>query len=187
MGQSTAIIRPASTDDAESIAIVYLEAARAQYQGLVADRALTDLSLGSLSSRWRALLTSRRRVSIALVAVDADGRVLGFTAAGANRSRAFPQAGEIYAIYVRPSEQHQGLGRRLFDHALQSLGEQGMASVIAWVFAENPARVFFEGLGGQWVATAYSRSTCSKVAYVWHDTVVVRRLGSKKTRADAGS
>lgn len=164
---SALIVREALVEDAAAIARVYVETARAQYVAIVAKPALHRLATAHLAGRWELLLTKRRWVRSAYIAEDAQGRVVGFAAAGPARVSSLGQAGELYAIYVLPHRQRRGLGRLLFARTVESLAAQGVDAIVARVFAANPARGFFEALSGTWVASASSSGGSAKVAYVW--------------------
>jgi ribosomal protein S18 acetylase RimI-like enzyme len=166
METCTTGLREASVSDAGAIARVYLETARTQYRGIVIDPALSRLSVTRLTSRWESLLITRRWVRSAHV-VEYEGCVVGFVGAGPVRWAGHPHLGEIYAIYVLPTVQRRGLGRRLFDCAVRTLGAAGFDAFVVQVFANNPARGFFEALGGQWAGPSLSPPRRAKVVYRW--------------------
>jgi GNAT superfamily N-acetyltransferase len=77
-------------------------------------------------------------------------RVVGFAAVGP--ARGSEGDGELYSIYVLPSEWDTGTGRALMDAAVEWLAAR-FAEAILWVAARNPrARRFYEA--GGWVADA---------------------------------
>ena len=182
---STHLVREASVEDAAAIAHVYFETARAQYAEIVARRVLQRLAAAHLAARWELLLTKRRWVRSTYIAEDADGRVVGFAAAGPTRVASLGPAGELYAIYVLPQWQRLGLGRMLFYRAVQSLASAGVDAIVTWVFAANPSRSFFESLGGTPVASASSPSGLRKVAYAYRMIVdAVERPFRKRCDSD---
>jgi GNAT superfamily N-acetyltransferase len=83
-------------------------------------------------------------------AVEAPDGVAGFVHAGLARpepAEALPpdEAGEIYAIYLRPERRGQGFGRRLFGRAVAELRARGYDPLLVWVFEANRgARRFYE-------------------------------------------
>ena len=56
--------------------------------------------------------------------------------------------GAIYALYVLPAYQGQGIGRDLVAAVVHFLRAQGHAVMLVRVLAANPARGFYERLGG---------------------------------------
>lgn len=59
--------------------------------------------------------------------------------------------GELYALYLLKTHQGQGTGKRLFDHVLEELRQQGFSSCLVHVLADNPSRFFYERFGGRLV------------------------------------
>jgi GNAT superfamily N-acetyltransferase len=128
------------------------------------------------------LLTKRQWVRSAYIAEDADGRIVGFAAAGPTRVASLGPAGELYAIYVLPQWQRLGLGRQLFHRAVESLVTPGVDAIVTWVFAANPSSSFFESLGGTMVASTSSRSGLPKVAYAYRQSRDRWPVGEADTR-----
>nr|WP_223242944.1 mycothiol synthase [Streptomyces sp. CBMA123] len=83
-----------------------------------------------------------------------DGRVVGFHWTKVHPATATePELGEVYVVGVDPAEQGSGLGRALTAAGLRHLtgsgaGERGLATVLLYVDADNPAAVrVYERLG----------------------------------------
>jgi hypothetical protein len=51
--------------------------------------------------------------------------------------------------------------------ARSALGAAGFDAFVVQVFANNPARGFFEALGGQWAGPSLSPPRRAKVVYRW--------------------
>ena len=61
-----------------------------------------------------------------------------------------PEAGEIYAIYVAPWAQRQGVGRALMTDALEWLRDHARWPIALWVIVGNEAGIgFYKHLGFQ--------------------------------------
>jgi GNAT superfamily N-acetyltransferase len=57
---------------------------------------------------------------------------------------------ELTAIYLEPSVQRAGIGRRLVAHVAATLASAGANNMLVWVLAENrQARQFYEMLGAE--------------------------------------
>lgn len=145
----TAIIRVATSADAEQIANIHVLAWRWAYCGQVPDSFLASLSVYDRIQAWRSSLDhpGGSRVWVA----EAEGRVIGFVSAGPCRDEdAEPETGEVYAIYIEPSRVNTGLGRRLFETATRWLRTSGFQRATLWVLASNSrSRRFYEKAG--WV------------------------------------
>lgn len=58
--------------------------------------------------------------------------------------------GEIYAIYVHPKYQNQGIGKALFNEARIILKQKELMPFCVWVLKDNKlARKFYESQGGK--------------------------------------
>jgi GNAT superfamily N-acetyltransferase len=147
-------IREATIDDAPAIAAIHVASWRTTYRGIMPDDFLAALSAERRERMWRDTLTNPHSPSVVYVAEDAEGRVAGFASGGppsagepAGSSYA-AYAGELYAIYLLSEKQGRGTGRALVRAVARRLADRGMRSMLVWVLADNPARRFYEALGG---------------------------------------
>lgn len=167
------MIRAARPDDAPAIGRVQVEAWRAAYRGIVWDATLARLSPTVRASEWGELVADDRGARFIVVADDATDGVSGFAAAGPERSGDPIYRGELYAIYVLPSHQRQGLGGSLVRAVASRLAAAGTTSMLLWVLEANPrARAFYEALGGIVVRSKsidIAGQTLTEVAYGWPD------------------
>lgn len=164
-------VRPAHPADAEAIARIYVDAWRDAYAGILPDRVLVALSPRRQAAFWRGLI-SRRGGERVLVSEDAGGRVVAFGSCGRAGAAGLPFEGEVYTLYVAPGHQGVGIGRPLLRRLFRLLRRQGMKSALVWVLADNPARFFYEAVGGRLVATREERlwgTTVRQLAYGWDD------------------
>jgi len=164
-------IRPALVADAAGIARVHVDTWRAAYQGLINAETLNGLSVEQRAERWQAQLEAPAPKSFLLVAEQA-GSVIGFASGGCERTDDPLYRGEIYALYLRPENHRQGIGRRLVEAGAQALLENGLPSMLIWVLRDNPSRRFYEALGGQHVReqeVEIRGQMLWEVAYGWRD------------------
>ncbi len=105
------------------------------------------------------------------VAINAEGDVIGFGSCGASRGE--PNfTSEVFTLYVAPDWQNQGIGRDLLLAMFGRLAGQGHRSAVIWVLRENPARFFYQRLGGREVRRKLLPFNGSEVAasgYGWAD------------------
>jgi GNAT superfamily N-acetyltransferase len=166
------IIRQATPEDAAGIARVRVDTWRTTYHGIVPDEFLDNMSYEEGERRLAERLSDLESKIHAYVAVDESGQIVGFVSGGPDRDKDPVYKSELYAIYILQSHQGQGIGRRLAVILVKKLLEVGFDSMILWVFADNPARRFYEALGGQLVKTSQfelSGATIEEVAYGWLD------------------
>lgn len=139
-------IRPARPSDAALIARLDVETWQAAYAGILATPYLVALSPDRRERGW-AYAIAREPRDIC-VAVDADGAIRGFGSCGKCRDeRDF--TGEVFTLYVAPDWQNQGIGRRLLLALFARLVDTGHRSAVIWVLRDNPARYFYQRLGGR--------------------------------------
>ena len=165
-------IRPARLSDASAIADIQVETWRDTYAGLIPDRTLLGLSRTSHIESWHRILRDTRADTITRVAEGADACVVGFANAGRSRPTNLSYDGEVYTLYVLPDHQGAGNGRRLLGALFSALSAAGCRSALVWVLAENPARFFYEAMGGTLIATReepFHGVVLSECAYGWPD------------------
>lgn len=141
-------VRAAREADAEAIARVHVETWRSTYEGLVPWDYLKGLSVDERTQMWREII-GRPESRVFVAETGRPARVFGFAAAGPSRWADLPYDAELYAIYLLPAHQRQGVGRQLLAAAADALGRLGFRGLVAWVLAKNPSRAFYEQLGGK--------------------------------------
>lgn len=167
--------RPACPEDAGALAQVHVETWRAAYAGLVPDPYLIGMSVEGQAFRWKKLLTylpAGQRVRVAVV--ESLG-VVGFTSCGPARGKSPPAPGEVYTLYVQQDWQGQGIGRQLLKGILADLAALGHSSAFLWVLADNPARFFYQRVGGQAVGAqneAFAGTHLRETAFRWDHLTV---------------
>ena len=170
------VIRRAQPGDARGIAEVHVAAWRETYRGIVPDSYLDSLSVDEREARWRRL-DEPGNPSVAFVAVDGMGQVVGFGTGGPRRDGPEEYAGELNAIYLLRAVQGSGIGRRLVAAVARELAARDMPSMLLWVFRDNlPARHFYEGLGGTLLTSQQFEiegQAITEVSYGWLDTAAL--------------
>jgi GNAT superfamily N-acetyltransferase len=135
-------VRLGTADDALAIETIRVHGWRAAYRHVFPANELDEMPIDA--SRWRARLEKPPTGWTTLVA-ERDGVVVGFTSVGPSRDEA--GLGELYAIYVEPSEWSTGAGRVLIERAEEQLAREYRQATL-WVLEDNPrARAFYERAG----------------------------------------
>ena len=166
------IIRQAALEDAAGIARVHVDTWRTTYRGIVPEDYLANMSYEESEKRWAARLNDSEGKTYIYVAEDKAGHIVGFVSGGPDRDNDPVYKGELYAIYILQAHHGEGIGRRLTLALVEGLLQMGLDSMILWVFAVNPARRFYEALGGQLVKTnqfEINGVIIDEVAYAWPD------------------
>lgn len=169
------IIREASAEDAPGIARVHVDSWRTAYKGIVADDFLANLSYESREKKWREKITEKESAAHCFVAED-QNEIIGFAIGGKERDNDPLYLGELHAIYLLATHQRHGMGKQLVQAVTTALVAQGYRTMLVWVLAENPARKFYEKMGGVYVrekTAEIGQQTLSEVAYGWRDITML--------------
>lgn len=170
-------IRDAVLGDAAALAVIHVDTWRATYRGTIANSFLDRLEYGSSEQRWKSMLAKIAAGesgygSGVLVVEDETRGVIGFASFGSNRDKDTEPDSELYAIYVSPSCQAKGAGRMLLDGVRRNLADSGFRSMVVWVLSANPARLFYEKMGGKEVKerkVQIGGEQYDETAYAWVD------------------
>jgi ribosomal protein S18 acetylase RimI-like enzyme len=144
-------IRKRQERDIAGIARVRIDAWRAAYHEIVPEEYLAGLSYAAdearLLQRYRD--TNGDQGVFFFAAVDETQQVVGFGVGGAEREGYPGYPGELYALYVHPDWQGQGIGKQLAQAVFTSLHAAGLEPVLIWALKENVnAGDFYRRLGG---------------------------------------
>lgn len=177
------IIRNAAPGDALRIAQVHVASWRSTYPTMLPPRYLLGLSEERLQRQWYAMLIDEaiRLGQGTVVADDSPNGLVGFGSYGAQRTRLDGYAGEFYTLYLLDDAKGLGLGRRLMAAMAERLLEVGTRSAIVWCLRDNPARWFYERLGGQRIGerpTHFAGTDLVEIAYGWRDLVPLARMSA---------
>ncbi len=149
-------IRDAQPGDAHDIAVVHVESWRVAYRGLLPDNVLASLSVTDRERTWSKILVGRPPRSAVLLAMQ-DAAIVGFVAVGPARDpMAASDAGELYAIYLRPDRHRCGIGTHLHRAAIDRLGTLGFEHATLWVLEGNEPAIRFYHRNG-WAADGARR------------------------------
>lgn len=175
-----ATIRLATIADADRIAGIHVRAWRWAYDGLVPDDYLASLDVDERARAWGSWF--ERSTEVRTWVAQAEGDIQGFVSAGPCRDVDLRAAdGELYGIYIEPRLVKTGLGRRLFETAIDWLRGKGYASATLWVLEGNDrARRFYEAAG--WSPDGASK-TESRQGFDLHEVRYRRSFASHTSNA----
>ena len=139
--QGQIVIRKATEADVRQIAEILVEDWKRAYRGIM-DSAFLDAM--SVEQRYPIEL---RRYQKYMVAADGQ-EILGY--AWNEMIEEESADCEIVALYVRYDRRKSGIGRMLFQNAMDSFRAVGKKTMIVWCLKENhEARKFYERMGGK--------------------------------------
>lgn len=173
------IVREISLSDAAGVARVHVDSWRSMYRGIVSDDFIDGLTYEKAMEHFISIFRNQDNPLFGFVAED-DGRILGFAAGGPEKTGDTKYKGELYAIYILPEYQRQGIGLQLMQAVAGKLRETNIESMLAWVLADNPSRQFYAALGGKQLGKKMleiGSREYAEVAYGWEDTTVLSANG----------
>jgi L-amino acid N-acyltransferase YncA len=164
-----ALIRSAALTDVDAIASVHIASWITTYRGLVPDAVLDNQSFERRRDWWKNVVDEHAQQ---VVVAEEDHQVVGFVYFGAERENDPIYRGELYAIYMLMDYQQKGLGRLLVKATAEGLLTLGIDNMLVWVLSRNPARRFYEKLGGVYLRDKPAEiggTTLQESAYGWND------------------
>lgn len=185
MGKGMVHVRLAVPDDAAAIARIYVDTWRSIYAGSIPDHVLTRMAYAPQTAAWRREIAAMNGRWV-LVAERPGGDVVGFIGLGANRYGPASHDGEVQTLYVMDDFQGQGIGRALMRAGFRHLKEKGFKRAAVWVLSANPARFFYEAMGGRRIAERNETlwgTVLPETAYGWPDLALRGRQRAEDRRS----
>ncbi len=173
------IFRPARSEDSLNIAAIQVESYQRAYAGLLPAPYLAQFSVAEQALDWQAWF-AQAQTEILLVAEDEAGELCGY-ALGKKAIQSFPPyQSELVALHVCQPSQGKGIARRLVIEMAEKFIGAGCTSMMCWVLEGNPARRFYERLGGkvvgrQIITLDENGSEAVEIAYSWDDISILRQ------------
>lgn len=170
-------IRPATPDDAPTIAPFHLAIWRETYRELAPPKIFTAMNLAVRLKRWQGILAEPTRATLL---AEIDGTLAGFGLCGPPGDPIFEGRGEIKNLFVGSAFARRGIGRRLMAEMAGLLAARGYSGIGLGVVAGNDdAIAFYESLGGR-PAGAYTDPgpmwRSDNLLYVWDDVAALTGL-----------
>ena len=177
------LIREAVLADAAGIARVHVESWRTTYPGIMPQEHLDALSVAEHERLWQGRLREDLSGSThSFVTAEGDGAIVGFVRGGPLHFDDPDYTADIYTLYLLKSQQGHGLGRLLLTAAAKRLREDGHINLFLWTHVRNPARNFYERLGGVPVRTAQRTLkgiVYDDIGYGWNAAALSRLIERK--------
>jgi ribosomal protein S18 acetylase RimI-like enzyme len=168
-------VRRARESDCAEMGRIYVDAWQDTYPGLLPDRGLLAMSADRHAAHWAHVISRQTAKEAFLIAEDDVYGVIGLASAGPSKTRDLPFGAEVFTLYVDPNHQRLGAGRALLENLFNAMRQAGQRSAVIWALDGNPARTFYERLGGAEVGRR-TRITFGEphveVAYGWPDMVL---------------
>ena len=143
------IIRKCELKDILGLTQVVTTSWKETYRGLVPDDYLDNLD-STIEERTKNA-TERFLNGEMQFVLEIDGKIVGFIRYGKSEDKDFTNCGEIYAFYIINKYHGLGLGRKLFEIAVNELKKMGFDKMIIACLKGNPTRNFYEHMGGKYI------------------------------------
>jgi GNAT superfamily N-acetyltransferase len=139
-------VRHAVARDADALSGISGRAWRAVYPGIVPETVLAQW-IAEAQEMWHVALEGRPSDEAwrAWVA-EREGVVLGYATTLPAEDKWLPPpdgAGELTNLYLDPHVIGGGVGRLLFEHAVDDLRARGFNPLVVWAFRDNPRAARF--------------------------------------------
>ena len=173
-------VRTARPDDAADVARVYIESWHDTYPSFLPVQALCAMTLKGQAARWQAAIRAKGRETV-LVAENSKHGIIGMTSYGPSRDETMGFDGEVYTLYVHPDFLNRGAGRALLHAAFAGLRQRGFGTCVIWAHAKNPARFFYEAMGGRLIAERTAKmmgDAVPEAAFGWRRLALAERAAS---------
>jgi L-amino acid N-acyltransferase YncA len=139
------VVRPATDADVDAIAAIYAREVREGFASFETEP--------PPRSRWEEKLRSTEPGDHLLVA-EIHGTVVGYAHSSSYRPRPGYRHTRETSLYLHPSAQGHGLGRRLYDELVPRMRGDGVHLALAGVALPNPASVrLHESVGFEHLGT----------------------------------
>ncbi|MBB3590819.1 GNAT superfamily N-acetyltransferase [Rhizobium sp. BK529] len=168
MAQEGLKIRTAFPGDMATIGEIVATSWRHTFTGLVSSEFLSSLSAERQASRHSRIF-SKAGVVYRVATIEGSG-IVGFASGGPSRQTEFFEGAELYAIYLRPEFERQGIGSALFGAVTTKLTEASPEGFYLTVLSANPNRQFYHSMGGREVNAPdiqLGNESYSQVGFVW--------------------
>lgn len=175
LGGRSVRVRPVSLDDTDALGLITVTASWGAFIGQIPEASLDlEWTPHASASGWRRTLEGLPPDEFMLVAEGDDG-VVGFAWAGLS-ARHRRADGEVKGLYVLPSSQRRGIGRRLVGEVVRRLEHHGVSSLVIGCIAENPSCDFYRHLGGVEAfrrPNTVDRHQTEEIFFRWSDTAIL--------------
>lgn len=147
------LVRAARFDDVEALSAITARAYAAAYPGIVPAPVLEEwiAHAPEMWQRWREAVEADPDRPSRAWAAELGGRLVGYATTSPAKDEYLPPpdgAGEVTNLYLDPAAIGTGVGRRLYEHAVDDLRERGFNPLVLWAFRDNPkAARFYPRMG----------------------------------------
>ena len=141
-------VRKANIGDVEAIAKLINKTWKISYKGILSENILDERTYQQNMPYIEKDIDSNNKV--VLIAANDSSKIIGMVSGGICREKEEGYDSELYAIYVLPKYQGEGVGKLLFINFCIWLKERKNRSMMLWVLKANKdSREFYKRMGGK--------------------------------------
>lgn len=166
-------IRKANWEDCANLAKVQVDNYRLNYAGFLPQVYLQQFSYEEQEQDWKDWMITHPE-DVLVIAETENEEMVGYALGKAGLTNITTYDCELTALHVSPKWQKKGIGRQLVREVASEFVNSGCKSMMLWVIDKNPARIFYERLGGQIVGEKTIKPGNDQlhfveIAYGWKD------------------
>ncbi len=143
------IIRKCEEADIPSVMHIVTISWNETYRGIVPDDYLNKMPKTEEERTKKAI--ERFQNGEKQFVLEINKEIVGFIRYGKSEDPEFTNCGEIIAFYILKKYHGFGLGRKLFETAVQELKKEGFDKMIIACLEGNPTGEFYKHMGGKYI------------------------------------
>ena len=141
-------IRNIKKEDIPQVVNIQIDEWRAAYKGMIDDEYLENMNVEKkIKMREKDYKETR------FIVAEINNEIVGFCryTDNINKTPETLEADcELRALYVKPEVKHNGIGKKMFQYAVNEFKNMGKTKMVLWCLKDNVlARKFYEKMGGK--------------------------------------
>lgn len=141
-------IRDIKKEDIPQVVDIQISGWKTAYKGIIDDKYLENMNPEEKIKMRQKDYTENR-----FIVAELNNEVVGFCryTDNINKTPETPEADcELRAIYVKPELKHNGIGRKMFEYAVNEFKNLGKRKMVIWCLKDNESsKKFYEKMGGK--------------------------------------
>lgn len=143
---SHVVLREATCDDVDSLAMVHVQAWQETYGGLLPQELIDFLDLKHRKMMWSKIFQEQNSDTATFLCVSDNEEILGFASGVRNSNN--PDNAELTCLYVLKKFQRRNVGNLLLKKVAAEMFKRECVTLEVNVLANNPYLTFYKKLGG---------------------------------------
>ena len=140
-------IRNIKKEDIPEVVNIQIRAWRTAYKGIIDDNYLANMN-----TEEKIKMREKDYNENKFIVAEINNEIVGFCRYTDNieKTPETPKADcELRALYVKPELKHNGIGKKMFQYAVNEFKNIGKTKMVLWCLKDNVlARKFYEKMGG---------------------------------------